>query len=416
MRVLRLRAYYDPERTPGIHLDNDLSEAFMNNNIHYISYTPSPTRGISKELRKYYKDKKKETLYNGFVEINRFSMFREGRNPLQRLIRYIACSIKEYNLGIKTEGIDVVFSSSTPPTQGMLSALVAKRLSKRNGRQVPFVYNLQDVFPDSLVNAGMTKKGSIIWKIGRKIEDYTYKNSNKIIVISDGFKNNIMAKGVPEEKIVVVPNWVNIDNVYPVSRNDNILFDRYNLDRSLFYICYSGNIGHSQNMDLLLDVAKEIELPEVRFVLIGDGAAKEDVQRRIETEKINNVIMLPFQEYSEIAYVFSLGDVGLIISKSGVGGSSVPSKTWSIMAAERPILASFDSDSDLFSLLHTEHCGVLVDSNSKEELIHSIQWMVMNRGECKEMAIRGRKYVVNKLNKNRCVGLYIDTIRSSLET
>ena len=101
MRILRLRAYYDPERTPGIHLDHDLSEAFMNNKINYISYTPSPTRGISKEIRENYKDKKKEILYNGFVEINRFSMFGEGRNPLQRLIRYIACSIKEYNLGVK---------------------------------------------------------------------------------------------------------------------------------------------------------------------------------------------------------------------------------------------------------------------------------------------------------------------------
>ena len=415
MRILRLRAYYDPERTPGIHLDHDLSEAFMNNNIHYVSYTPSPTRGVSKEIRKSYKNKKKEIIYNGFVEINRFSMFGEGRNPLQRLIRYIACSIKEYNLGVKSTDIDVVYSSSTPPTQGLISFLVAKKLSKRYGRKVPFIYNLQDIFPDSLVTAKMTHKGSMIWKIGRKIEDYTYQNADKIIVISDDFKKNIVLKGVPEEKIVIIPNWIDSNTVHPVNREENVLFDRFNLPRDKFYICYSGNIGHSQNIEMLLEAASRIELlnDNIQFIIIGEGAEKENLLLEIEKKKLNNVKVFPFQQYEDIAHVFSLGDVDLVISKKGTGGNSVPSKTWSIMAAGRPILASFDADSELVRLITKTQSGLYVDADDVNGFVETVIKLHANEHERIIMGNNGRNYVKNNISKEICTQKYIETLRET---
>ena len=184
-----------------------------------------------------------------------------------------------------------------------------------------------------------------------------------------------MEKGVPENKIVIIPNWVNTESVYPVAREDNILFDRYNLDRNRFYICYSGNIGHSQNLPMLLETAKRlaIELPEVHFVLIGEGAAKEEFVKKVAEEKVDNITILPFQDYEDIAYVFSLGDVGLIMSKPGIGNSSVPSKTWSIMAAARPVLASFDADSELSKLVNENEYGIAVEASDVEKLCQAIQ-------------------------------------------
>jgi glycosyltransferase involved in cell wall biosynthesis len=411
MKILKLSPYYYPEQVSSSHLTDDLNEAFIESGIVQENFVPMPSRGISDDVRSEYKDKKNEILNNGYIIVHRFPMIREGKNTIHRAIKYILTNIVQYHKGICAKDIDVVYSGSTPPTQGLLCGKVAKILSKRYGHKVPFVYNLQDVFPDSLVNAKMTIKGSLIWKLGRKIEDSTYRNADKIITISDEFKANIMLKGVPEEKIVVVPNWVNTDNVYPVDRKDNILFNRYNLDRDLFYICYSGNIGHSQNMDLLLEVAKEIDLPDVRFVLIGDGAAKESVQKRVDEEHICNVIMLPFQDYSEIAHVFSLGDVGLVISKPGVGGSSVPSKTYSIMAAGRPVLASFDEDSELCKLINKVGCGVIADAKSKEQLVSAIRQL--HADNLSSIGNNGRLYVTNTLNKDKCTKIYVNTIKNS---
>ena len=142
-----------------------------------------------------------------------------------------------------------------------------------------------------------------------------------------------MAKGVPEDKIVVVYNWVDQNAVVEVERSDNKLIGKYGIDPDKFYLEYSGNIGLTQNMDMLLDVMKDLQEshPEIGLILVGDGAYKAQVEDIIKRDELKSVTMLPFQDYEDISHVFSLGDVGLVISKPGVGANSVPSKTWSIM-------------------------------------------------------------------------------------
>lgn len=416
MKILKMSPYFFPEQVAGSYLATGLDEAFRKNGIYQENYVPTPSRGVSKEVRNEYKQRKKEILSDGFVTVYRFPMFSEGKNSIQRAVRYLLVNLIQYHKGSRAEDISLVAAASTPPTQGFLCAKTAKKLSKRYGRKVPFVYNLQDIFPDSLVNAGMTKKGSIIWKIGRKIEDYTYKNADKIIVISGDFKRNIMEKGVSEDKIVVIPNWADTDGIYPVERKDNVLFDKYSLSKDKFYISYSGNIGYSQNMDLLLDTAKEIkdELRDVVFVIVGEGVIREEVEKRIKEEAIDNVVLLPFQPYEDIASVFSIGDVGLIISKSGIGNSSVPGKTWGYMAAEKPILASFDKKSELVSLIESVGCGLSAEANSKEELIEAIVKLRADQS-LKEKGKLGKAYLTEELSKEKCTKMFVDTLVSAAE-
>ena len=411
MRILKLSSYCYPEQVSSSHLSRDLNRAFLCENFTIVNYVPTPTRGVSDEVRKKYSKIKYEEREDGRIVIHRFSMFREGRNPVQRAIRYVLVNIIQYFKGSRAKDVDLIYAGSTPPTQGLLCGLVKKRL------KVPFVYNLQDIFPDSLVNAKMTKKGSLIWKIGRKIEDFTYRSADRIIVISEDFKRNIMEKGVPEEKIVVIPNWVDTEQVYPIAREDNVLFDRYNLDRSRFCVCYSGNIGHSQNLELLLEAARRLktELPDMRFVLIGEGAAKAELEKTVADEGIDNVIILPFQPYAEIAHVFSLGDAGLIISKPGIGGSSVPSKTWSIMAAERPIIASFDEDSELAKLVRGQKVGISVNAGDCQRLIDAVKQVYNDRQAAQEMGKTGRRYVKEYLDKERCTGMYVQTLLAAVK-
>ena len=406
--------YFFPEQMSSTHLDQDRFEAYSKNNIYVEVITPTPTRGIDLHTREKYKNIKNETLFDGHVRIHRFSMFREGKNPLLRAARYFISNIIQYKWGIKAKKVDVIYSGSTPPIQGLLCGRVKRVLSKKYGRKVPFVYCLQDIFPDSLVNANMTQKGSVIWKIGRKIENYTYKKADRIIVISDAFKQNLLKKGVSDDKIVVIPNWINLNEVYPVDRNKNVLFDRYNLNRNKFYICYSGNIGHSQNLGLLLKAAIKLQkkYSDICFVLIGEGAAKEDLLKIIKEKRINNIIVLPFQPYEDIAHVFSLGDAGLIISKDGIGSSSVPSKTWSIMAAGKPIIASFDLNSELSRLLYKENCGLCTNPNDVDSFIDSIKEIKRNPVKAKSMGQNGLTYIYNNLSKEKCVSDYIKVLKT----
>ena len=411
MKILRLRAYYFPEATAGIHLDEDLIEGMAGSDITCVNYTPIPTRGVSKNVTEKYKRKKIEIFFDRKNIVKRFAMFREGKNPLQRAFRYFCCNIVEYYLGSREKEIDLVYSSSTPPTQGMLSALVAKKLSKKYKKKVPFVYNLQDIFPDSLVNTGMTHKGSFLWKIGRKIENYTYENADKIIVISKGFKRNIMAKGVPEEKIEVISNWIDLDSVHPVSCKDNKLISEFGIDPDKFLVIYAGNFGAAQGADVALKVAEKLKNnKDIKFVIFGGGAYFEEAKKA--AEKLDNVFIHELMPADRISEVYSLGDVALITCKPGTGNAGMPSKTWSIMACNTPIIASFDTDSDLADVIRDSGAGVCVEPGDVEALTKEIRELYSNwKSEIKE-SLNLREYVRLNASKDACVARYIETIRA----
>lgn len=408
MRLLLLPAYYYPEKAASLYLSDNRNEAFAQAGMDMIVFVPTPCRGISAEERKVYCKKKHrvEKLYGGKMILYRFSLYAEGTIPVMRAFRYVLCWIKQLYRGLLAHDIDVVYLASTPPIQGVMGGLLKKM------KGVPFVYNLQDIFPDSMAGTGLARKGGLIWKIGRLIENFTYKHADKIIVISEDFKKNIMAKGVPEDKIVVIYNWVDQNKVVDVPREENKLFDVYGLDRSKFYITYNGNIGLTQNMDMLLDVAKELQkvYEDIHFVLVGNGAYLDEVKRKVADQQLENVHLLPFQPYEDISHVFSLGDASLVISKPGVGANSVPSKTWSIMSASRPVLANFD-ENELKTIIENNHCGIFTKAGDKDAFKESILTLYNHRELCKEYGHNGRKFVLDNLTREVGTQKYVDVIK-----
>lgn len=407
MKILLLPAYFYPEQAASSYLGDNIRQALCEAGCDVVLYAPIPSRGISKEVREEYKKRKLEHWHDGRLEIHRFSMYGEGKNPILRALRYVFCWCAQFWKGLRAKDIDLIYLASTPPIQGVLGGLLKKI------KKVPFVYNLQDIFPDSLAGTGLAKKGGLLWKIGRVIENFTYRNADKIIVISEDFKRNIMAKGVPEEKIVVVYNWVDEEAVKHVPREENKLFDMYGLDRKKFYITYSGNIGLTQNMDMLLEVAKELETeePDIQFVLIGEGAYKKRVQEIIAEKNIGNVALLPFQPYEDISHVFSLGDAGLVISKPGVGENSVPSKTWSILSASRPVLANFD-ENELKSIVAENQCGIFTKAGDKEAFKQAILDLYHDREHCEQLGRNGREFILKNLTRAVGTQKYVDVIKS----
>ena len=323
MNLLFLDSYFEPETIAYTHLEKDLLEGLVKEDNRVQIICPIPTRGVSEQIREDYKSRKNEKLYGGRVKVRRFWAPQEGKNPIARAFRYFWCNLRSYQIAVRVKNADVVFSNSTPPTQGMLSAMVAKKLSKKYKKgRIPFVYNLQDIFPDSLVNTGMTRKGSFLWKIGRKLENYTYKNADRIIVISEGFKRNIIAKGVLENKIEVISNWIDLDSVHPVSREENKLFEEFGIHSEKFLVVYAGNFGAAQGADVVLRAAENLkDQKDIQFVIFGGGVYFEDAKR--EAEKLDNVFIHELMPADRISEVYSLGDEALITCKPGIGLSLI---------------------------------------------------------------------------------------------
>ena len=396
-----------PEKAASIYLVENRLEAFADEGFDVVIYASRPTRGLSDKEYAEYKHKKIEMMYDGKLCVHRFAMFREGKNPILRALRYSLNWIIQLGYGLVEKNVDCLYLESTPPIQGLLGAFI------NIFKGTPFVYCLQDIFPDSLAGTGLAKKGSILWKIGRVVENFTYKHADKIIVISEDFKKNIMAKGVPEDKIEVVYNWVDQNAVVHVDRSGNKLIGKYNIDPTKFYIEYSGNIGLTQNMDMLLDVMKELKTshPEIGLILVGEGAYKKQVEEIVKRDELTNVTMLPFQDYADISHVFSLGDVGIIISKPGVGSNSVPSKTWSIMSASRPVLANFD-ENEVKTILSDNKCGIFTKAGDKTAFKEAIIKLYENRELCKEYGRNGREFIMKNLTREVGTKKYVDVIKS----
>lgn len=369
----------------------------MSNGHEIFVYTPTPTRGVDSTIYQEYKHRRLEKLYDGKMTVHRFRLMREGKNPILRALRYALSCIKQFNRGVfakDARSCDAMFISSTPPIQGAMAALIKKI------RHIPFVYNLQDIFPDSLVGTGLTKHGSILWKIGRVVENFTYRNADKIIVISEDFKRNIMAKGVPESKIEVIYNWVDEKAVVPIPKAENVLYEELNLSRDQFYAVYAGNFGNAQNIDVILKAAQQLQdCSDMTFLLFGTGGLKEHFEQMANELHLTNVKFFPLQPYDKVSYVYSLGDVGIVSCKKGIGKGAMPSKTWSIMSAGTAVVANYDTDTDLQEIITKNRVGLFSEADSVTDLAAAIRHLYDNRELCEEYGRNAREFIENNLTK-----------------
>lgn len=413
MNILVYNAYYTPERAASLYLEEDIAEGYAHEGNQVTMYVPTPSRGVTKEVRAEYKKRKVEYQHNKRLKIIRYSLMKEGRNPFFRAMRYILQNVKQYRCGINTGNADVIFSGSTPPTQGVMCALVKKALQRKYKRYVPYVYNLQDIFPDSLVNAGMAREGSLLWKIGRKIENYTYNNADAIIVISDGFKKNIMGKGVPEQKIAVVSNWIDIEKVKPVSKDENILYKEFGIDPAKFIVVYAGNFGGSQGADIVIQAANILrDEKNIQIVVFGTGTEYESAKKIAADYCLDNILFFDILPPTRVSEVYSLGDVALITGRPGVGKAGLPSKTWSIMACNTPIIASFDTESDLAEVLKKSGAGICVEPGNATALAGAIKDAYEKWKNEGKSSLDTRAYAIQNASKEICVKKYIDTLLS----
>lgn len=406
MKLLLLPPYFTPESQSSSLLDHHRYEAFANANIEMILYTPTPTRGVTEDVRNEYKSRKRESMYDQKMSVVRYSLMHEGKNPICRALRYFLGFVKQYYYGRSQKHIDCIFLVSTPPIQGLLGGFL------KNKHNVPFVYNVQDIFPDSLVGTGFAKKGGILWKIGSVISNYAYRKADRIIVISQDFKKNLIAKGVPEGKIEVVYNWVDEDAVVPVAKEDNPLFEEFGISRDKFHVVYAGNLGNAQNIDVIIDAADVLkDEKNVEFLIFGTGGLKNQYVEKVKGLQLDNVKFFPLQPMERVSQVYGLGDVCVVSCKPGLGGAAMPSKMLSIMSAGRAVVASFDKG-ELTYILENHNCGMYAPAGDATAFAELIKHLSQNVDECKMMGENARKLILQKFTKAYGTARYVEIIKS----
>jgi len=280
---------------------------------------------------------------------------------------------------------DAVLAMSPPLTLGLAGWLAAR------ARRVPFVFNIQDVFPDVAIELGVITNPGVI-RVASWLERFTYLRADAVTVLSEDLRDNVATKLSRRrpERVRVIPNFVDTEHIQPAAR-ENSYREQFGLTGKTV-VMYAGNVGFSQSLDLLLDAADALaHEPDLVFVINGGGAARPDLERRAAGAP--NVRFVDMQPKDRLPEVLAAADIHVVPLRRGLARSSVPSKMYSILAAGRPIVASVDAGTEVASVVERAGAGIAVPPDDAEALTKAIARLVADPDETRRMGAAGRASV-----------------------
>ena len=261
----------------------------------------------------------------------------------------------------------------------------------------PLILNLQDILPDAAVHVGLISNPQFI-RLLQLLEKFAYQTATKISVIADGFTKNIIAKKVPLEKIVEIPNWVDVSFIRPLPR-DNNYFRRENQLENKFVVLYSGNIALTQGLETVIDAAVRLEaMAEIAIVIVGEEKALGRLEHYCQKQGADNVILRPFQPREKLPEMLAAADVGLVVQKENVISFNMPSKIQVLLASGRPIIASVPFEGTASRAIQNSGGGVVVPPEDPDALAQAIKNLYLHQEDLELLAKQGRSYAETHYN------------------
>ena len=334
------------------------------------------------------------------VLINRVNAVSLDKNKLgTRLIRSILISFK---LAIKTIRLakkgDTIFIVTNPAPLLILMTLIS-RLTRTS-----LVVLVHDVFPENLEAAGLLKKNSFFFKILLSVFNLVYKSADHIIVIGRDMKKIMETKTIKSSpKISIITNWADTNDIFPTERSSNKLILKLQLENK-FIVQFAGNMGRVQGIDEMVNAAESLKQDNVHFLFVGDGARKKWLVEQVKERNLTNVSILDFMPREEQQVFLNACDVGLVSLAPGMIGLGVPSKTYNILSAGKPVIAIVEAESEIGLLINEEKLGWVVSPGNTEALISAIKEAcrsdsIVEMGK-KARQIALEKYSLEAINMN----------------
>ena len=325
------------------------------------------------------------TSWGSITRVNPFPG-KSKSNLLRRALGFVAFSALVAWRGLFAGGflsrLDGVIAMSPPLTLGLTGRLIT---ALRGGR---LMFNIQDVFPDAAITTGAIRHPLII-SLASRLEKWSYRASDSVVVLSDDLADNVRAKVSKSrrDRVRVIPNFVDTEAIVRCSRNTAYRTELGIGDQVV--VMYAGNVGYSQSLDMVVEVARA--MPSVVFVINGDGSARKSLES--SARGLANVKFADYQPIERLSEVLATGDIHLVPLRSGLARVSVPSKTYSIMASSRPVIAAIDPDTEIPRLLERSGAGVSVAPDDADALRAAITKLVDAPTVRESLGKNGREWV-----------------------
>jgi colanic acid biosynthesis glycosyl transferase WcaI len=288
-----------------------------------------------------------------------------------------------------------------------LSAWIIGRI-----RRAPFVYNVQEIYPDIAINLGAIRNDLLIRSLFA-LERFVYRRASRVTVIASQMRACLIEKQVKPEKIIVIPNFVDLSDFTPLAK-DNGFSRKYNI-HDKFLISYAGNMGSAQQLEVFVEAANILRNEtRIHFLMLGDGTFQSTLQRQVKDYNLPNFTFLSYQPYSLMPQVYAASDLCLVPLASQAGCVAAPSKVYRILACARPILAIADADTDLGKLILEVKCGAVIAPDSPVALANAILEASCNSEKWKQSGKNGCAHVIENYSRSSVTNQYNDLIEEVL--
>jgi colanic acid biosynthesis glycosyl transferase WcaI len=411
LKLIVLCPHFEPDTAPtGVVMTRIVHElAKLGHEIHVVTALPwyREHRVESAWSQTTWRTRTTPTTWGTVTRLNPFAG-DDKKNLWRRALGFIGFSVISVVAGLKVgrvrgtrDRVDAVIAMSPPLTLGLSGWLIA------TGRRAPLVFNIQDVFPDAAIETGVITNSFVI-TASQWLEKLSYRAAKVVTVLSDDLRNNVAAKlpRTHNNKVVVIPNFVDTEAIRPLDRMTDYR-NELGIDERLV-VMYAGNVGFSQSLNLMLHAAQNF--PEVAFVVNGSGAARASLEK--DAEGLSNVIFGDYQPVERLAEVLATADIHAVLLKRGLGKVSVPSKTYSIMASGRAVIAAIDAGTEVTRLIEGAQCGVAVPPDDPEALTNALRKMLDNPADLRQLGERARGFVEQVASPASVARHYVAVIES----
>jgi colanic acid biosynthesis glycosyl transferase WcaI len=317
---------------------------------------------------------------------------RPGR-ALNRILFDTSFAVSALLGGLTTGRCDLIVVVS-PPLQAGLSGWLLGRC-----RGAGLFLHIQDLMPDMAMAAGMLAEKSIPFRVARVLERFVYRRARGIGVICDGFRENLMGKGVPGDKIAVLPNYVDVEFVRPLARG-NAFRMKHGIKPDDFLVMYSGSVALKQGLHTFVDAAAEFKAEEgVAFYLVGEGPYLPELKARAAEPGRAAMRFLPLQPKEGLPFQLSAANALVITQRRGITDMVFPGKLLYYMASGRPIVAAVSADSETGRFVESQEVGVVVPPEEPGLLARAIRSLRDNPEEAERLGRNGRRVAEERFDR-----------------
>ncbi|HHY38769.1 MAG TPA: glycosyltransferase family 4 protein [Clostridia bacterium] len=400
--ILLVTPYFWPEVAPTAPLMKALTEDLARSGHHVRVLTSTPSRSALLIHKKPGSESIQQ--HPSEVSIKRLpNPFARKPGAFLKLLDYAWFSLWVIFRVAFARRVDVCIVSSNPPLLALPIGLIGRV------KRFATVYDLQDLFPDSAAAAGMISRSSLLYRMLRWLERWTYTIADCNITICQSYEQHVR-EIAPMAKVEIVPNWVDTNTMQPVPKESNIFRKIAKLD-GRFVVLYAGTIGFLQDMQVLLKAASLLcDVSDISFVIVGEGPQKEEMLQEAQELGLQNCAFFGFQPDELVPHIYSSGDVGVIPMRPQ--SDPMPSKTWSFMACARPVIASIDLESELATRIRQTGTGMVVPCGDASALAKAIFELYRDPDRREAMGRVAREYVVRNLSRATSTTRYEQLVRA----